>query len=354
MSPEFCLRWNNHRPNLVNVFKELLHHEVLVDVTLAAEGQFIHAHRLVLSACSLYFKELFAVNPCQHPIVILKDFHIADLKTVVEFIYQGEVNVAQERLPNVLKTAESLRIKGLAENPRTFEDYQQQQQQQQQTGNSSATPRLGSQSSQQQSSSLSDSLDQQSVEGEEGAPTSPHSPVPPPHKRKRVHAAYEHHDTSTSVPALAGAGSEGVRVKEEPVSGNGHQRHATAAASDAPQGGGAESESTNNNRDSPSDKSGGGGGSPTPPPPLSLTPSLSSVSMAPVDAAPAALTPPDCSGPLSQQQGKHCVLCVCLVSISSSMSLFVALSPKNVPHEDQSQQQLVAEFELSVAKVHIV
>lgn len=48
-------------------------------------------------------QELFAVNPCQHPIVILKDFHIADLKTVVEFIYQGEVNVAQERLPNVLK-----------------------------------------------------------------------------------------------------------------------------------------------------------------------------------------------------------------------------------------------------------
>ncbi|KAA0189392.1 hypothetical protein HAZT_HAZT002724 [Hyalella azteca] len=150
MSPEFCLRWNNHRPNLVNVFKELLHHEVLVDVTLAAEGQFIHAHRLVLSACSLYFKELFAVNPCQHPIVILKDFHIADLKTVVEFIYQGEVNVAQERLPNVLKTAESLRIKGLAENPRSYEDYQPQQPLQlqqplQQTSNSAAKPRLGSQ-----------------------------------------------------------------------------------------------------------------------------------------------------------------------------------------------------------------
>lgn len=56
MSSEFCLRWNNHRPNLVSVFKELLQHEVLVDVTLAAEGQFIHAHKLVLSACSLYFK----------------------------------------------------------------------------------------------------------------------------------------------------------------------------------------------------------------------------------------------------------------------------------------------------------
>ena len=64
MSPEFCLRWNNHRPNLVSVFKELLQHEVLVDVTLAAGGQFIHAHRLVLSACSLYFKVSSLYNSC--------------------------------------------------------------------------------------------------------------------------------------------------------------------------------------------------------------------------------------------------------------------------------------------------
>ena len=56
MSPEFCLRWNNHRPNFVSVFKELLQSGQLADVTLAAGGEFIQAHRLVLSACSLYFK----------------------------------------------------------------------------------------------------------------------------------------------------------------------------------------------------------------------------------------------------------------------------------------------------------
>ncbi|KAG8233092.1 hypothetical protein J437_LFUL013092, partial [Ladona fulva] len=114
---QFCLRWNNHQPNFVSVFTNLLHNESLVDVTLAAEGRQLRAHKVVLSACSSYFQSLFAANPCQHPIVILKDVKYADLKTMVDFMYYGEVNVSQDQLPSVLKTAEMLMIKGLADLP---------------------------------------------------------------------------------------------------------------------------------------------------------------------------------------------------------------------------------------------
>nr|CAD7195161.1 unnamed protein product [Timema douglasi] len=123
---QFCLRWNNHQPNFVSVFTSLLNNESLVDVTLAAEGRHLQAHRVVLSACSTYFQTLFTVNPCQHPIVILKDVKYNDLKTMVDFMYYGEVNVSQEQLPAILKakgqnccprTAEMLKIKGLAEMP---------------------------------------------------------------------------------------------------------------------------------------------------------------------------------------------------------------------------------------------
>jgi len=55
------------------------------------------------------------VNPCQHPIVILKDVHFEDLQTVVQFMYNGVVNVSSEKLPAVLKTADTLQIKGLGE-----------------------------------------------------------------------------------------------------------------------------------------------------------------------------------------------------------------------------------------------
>ncbi|XP_043496575.1 protein tramtrack, alpha isoform-like isoform X2 [Polistes fuscatus] len=112
---QFCLRWNNHQPNFISVFSNLLSSETLVDVTLAAEGRHLQAHKVVLSACSTYFQSLFTVNPCQHPIVILKDVKFSDLKIMVDFMYYGEVNISQDQLPSIIKTAESLKIKGLAE-----------------------------------------------------------------------------------------------------------------------------------------------------------------------------------------------------------------------------------------------
>lgn len=127
---QYCLRWNNHQPNFISVFSSLLNSESLVDVTLAAEGRHLQAHKVVLSACSSYFQvgccerkvgvnveclflqSLFTINPCQHPIVILKDVKFVDLKVMVDFMYYGEVNVSQEQLPHILKTAEMLKIKG--------------------------------------------------------------------------------------------------------------------------------------------------------------------------------------------------------------------------------------------------
>lgn len=51
----------------------------------------------------------------KHPIVILKDVRFVDLKSIIDFMYRGEVNVAQDQLSSLLKTAETLKVKGLAE-----------------------------------------------------------------------------------------------------------------------------------------------------------------------------------------------------------------------------------------------
>ncbi|KAG8332857.1 hypothetical protein J6590_012623 [Homalodisca vitripennis] len=115
-SEHYCLRWNNHQNNLLGVFSQLLQDESLVDVTLAcAEGHSIRAHKVVLSACSSYFQSLFVDHPGRHPIVILKDVSFSELRTLVEFMYRGEVNVEYCRLSALLNTAESLKVKGLAE-----------------------------------------------------------------------------------------------------------------------------------------------------------------------------------------------------------------------------------------------
>ncbi|XP_021940170.1 protein tramtrack, beta isoform isoform X2 [Zootermopsis nevadensis] len=114
-SQRFCLRWNNHQSNLLSVFDRLLQDESFVDVTLAAEGRLLRAHKMVLSACSPYFQALFIGHPDKHPIVILKDVPYCDMKSLLDFMYRGEVSVDQDRLTAFLKVAESLRIKGLTE-----------------------------------------------------------------------------------------------------------------------------------------------------------------------------------------------------------------------------------------------
>uniref|UniRef100_A0A2A4IWD3 BTB domain-containing protein n=1 Tax=Heliothis virescens TaxID=7102 RepID=A0A2A4IWD3_HELVI len=117
MSQQYSLRWNNHQPNFISMFTTLLNTQTLVDVTLAADGKQLLAHKVVLSACSTYFQSLFVDNPSPHPIVILKDVTFADLRTMVDFMYCGEVNVTEEQLPKVLDTAKLLKIKGLTEMP---------------------------------------------------------------------------------------------------------------------------------------------------------------------------------------------------------------------------------------------
>lgn len=113
---QYCLRWNNHRANLLTVFDELLRNESFTDVTLVCEdGVSVKCHKMVLAACSSYFQCLFSELPCRHPVVVLKDIRYADIKAILEYMYRGEVSIAQDQLAPLLKVAEALKVKGLVE-----------------------------------------------------------------------------------------------------------------------------------------------------------------------------------------------------------------------------------------------
>ncbi|XP_024867018.1 broad-complex core protein isoforms 1/2/3/4/5 isoform X2 [Temnothorax curvispinosus] len=111
----FCLRWNNYQSSITSAFENLRDDEDFVDVTLACDGKSLKAHRVVLSACSPYFRELLKSTPCKHPVIVLQDVAFSDLHALVEFIYHGEVNVHQRSLSSFLKTAEVLRVSGLTQ-----------------------------------------------------------------------------------------------------------------------------------------------------------------------------------------------------------------------------------------------
>lgn len=59
---ELCLKWNNFECTVTSAFHNFHGAGELVDVTLAAEGQQLKAHRLVLAACSPYFRDVFKVR----------------------------------------------------------------------------------------------------------------------------------------------------------------------------------------------------------------------------------------------------------------------------------------------------
>jgi len=112
-SEKFCLRWNDFESNISTAFRELREDKDFFDVTLACDDDQIEAHKVILSACSPFFKTILKRNRHQHPLLYLKGVKYTELTAILNFMYHGEVNVAQEELNSFLGVAEELKVKGL-------------------------------------------------------------------------------------------------------------------------------------------------------------------------------------------------------------------------------------------------
>jgi len=113
---KFCLRWNDFESNISIAFRELRDDKDFFDVTLVCSSGQIQAHKVILSACSPFFRSVLKKNPHHHPLLYLKGVHYNDLQAVLNFMYHGEVNVAQEDLNSFLSISEDLKVKGLTKN----------------------------------------------------------------------------------------------------------------------------------------------------------------------------------------------------------------------------------------------
>jgi len=111
----FCLRWNDFESNISNSFRELRDDKDFFDVTLACDDNQLQAHKVILSACSPFFRSVLKKNPHQHPLLYLKGVKYENILSVLNFMYHGEVNVAHEDLNSFLAVAEDLQVKGLTQ-----------------------------------------------------------------------------------------------------------------------------------------------------------------------------------------------------------------------------------------------
>jgi len=114
---KFCLKWNDFESNISDAFKDLREQKDFFDVTLACDDQSqIEAHKVILSACSPFFRNILRRNPHQHPLLYIKGVKFKELVAILDFMYMGEVNVVQDELNTFLVVAEELKVKGLTQN----------------------------------------------------------------------------------------------------------------------------------------------------------------------------------------------------------------------------------------------
>jgi hypothetical protein len=115
-SKVFRLKWDNHLQNLSCLFESLYIQQKYVDVSLYCDGGTLKAHKVVLSACSVYFEKIFKDHPCKHPVVIVNDIKLKEMQMVLEYMYKGELNVLEEELNSFVSVASLLDVRGLSNN----------------------------------------------------------------------------------------------------------------------------------------------------------------------------------------------------------------------------------------------
>jgi len=54
----FRLKWNDFTDNVMSTMSDIRHDEDFFDVTIAIDGRQLRAHKLILSACSAFFRKI--------------------------------------------------------------------------------------------------------------------------------------------------------------------------------------------------------------------------------------------------------------------------------------------------------
>lgn len=112
----FYLKWNNFSKIVSTQYELLRDAKSLTDVTFICDGsgKRIEAHKLVLYACSPYFKGLIEEDlNTKHLVFFFSDVKYEIMKALLEYMYMGEVHIRNEDLKEFIRVAEKLKVRGL-------------------------------------------------------------------------------------------------------------------------------------------------------------------------------------------------------------------------------------------------
>lgn len=108
------VKWWNHQSALSSSARNIHNKEMYADVSLRCEEQEFWGHKFIISACSEYFEEMLKDVPYRGSVMIPGEIRSKEFAYLMEYMYLGEAIVAQVEIPEIIKAAEILRIRGLA------------------------------------------------------------------------------------------------------------------------------------------------------------------------------------------------------------------------------------------------
>jgi len=112
----YNLAWNEFDKSTNLAFRNLLLDTEFADVTIACDDdKQITAHKVILSACSPFFRNILLRNPHQKPLLYLRGLKHEDIEAILRFMYLGQTEVNQSNLEHFLTAAKDLEVKGLNE-----------------------------------------------------------------------------------------------------------------------------------------------------------------------------------------------------------------------------------------------
>ncbi|GLG94051.1 GL23182 [Gryllus bimaculatus] len=105
--------WENHNKILIGGLQRQFEQKELCDCIIVAEGQSLEAHKVILAACSPFFKSLFLQSRGKDVFVLHRDIKFRELKTLIEFVYYGDLRFCDDTIEELMIAAEILQIRGL-------------------------------------------------------------------------------------------------------------------------------------------------------------------------------------------------------------------------------------------------
>ena len=114
MSEKFSLKWNDYQQNITKTLSNLRLAEDFFDVTLVCDdNRQLSAHKVVLSSCSEYFRNILQKNKHPHLLLCLENVSLEEIGQIMDYIYLGEVSLYQEEVNRFVEVGQRFKIEGL-------------------------------------------------------------------------------------------------------------------------------------------------------------------------------------------------------------------------------------------------